>query len=432
MIRGTGPNDAKFTLAWQGLWLVLVSIVIRGGLLLVRHASLQADPDAYRAIAESLARTGVLGLVNAEGVATPTAFRPPLYPWLLSWCMDAAGQFSTVAVAALHVSLGVATVWLTWDLARRWWSVRVAWIAAILVLIDPMLLWQSTLVMTETLATFLVALTWWWWGRVQTDSQFNSPRSTFFAAATMGGLLSLTILCRPTFLVWAVMLIGLMWFVGPSCRFRRSARVLIATLMVVATVGAWTLRNVRAVGHPVWATTHGGYTLLLANNDSFYDYLVDGSSGWLPWNRTPWDTTEFFESYDRRDRGETEHADDQVAYQMAKTTIQNRPMIFVASCFARAGRLWHPFPMRTPDRSLASVLAIGLYHTLAMTLACVGVVKHFRMWRVSLAWPAIALVLTLTAVHAVYWSNPRMRSPAIPVIAIAAAGVFAGSGRLRT
>jgi len=35
--------------------------------------------------------------------------------------------------------------------------------------------------------------------------------------------------------------------------------------------------------------------------------------------------------------------------------------------------------------------------------------------------PVLALFVTLSAVHAIYWSNIRMRAPAIPAIALLAA-----------
>ncbi|KLU01263.1 putative transmembrane protein [Rhodopirellula islandica] len=414
---------------------VALAFLVRGSIVLAKLDSLDADPDAYRVIAETLAQTGTFGLMGEGGVATPTAFRPPLYPWLLSFFVNADGHLASAWVAVLHVCLGVLTVGLTWDIARRWWSDRAAWIAAALVTVDPMLLWQSTLVMTETIATALTTLVWWWWVAKLNPRSADVPlnagthahgcdRSSLWSlanAVVFGGLLSLTVLCRPTFLVWAAMLIPALFFIGPTCRVRRAARVGVVGMLLFATVGLWTLRNVSQLGHPVWATTHGGYTLLLANNNSFYDSLGESSGGWLPWVRTPWDPTEFFAAYEARERGVDEVSDDRVAYEMAKSTIANRPAMFGWSCVVRGARLWHPFPARTSDRSMLVVLVIGVYQTGLLFLAVGGIGKDWRSWRQSNAWPVFALILTLTAVHSVYWSNPRMRSPVIPMLAVAVA-----------
>ncbi len=45
--------------------------------------------------------------------------------------------------------------------------------------------------------------------------------------------------------------------------------------------------------------------------------------------------------------------------------------------------------------------------------------------RLDAVWiPAIALTLGLTLVHAVYWSNMRMRGPVMPMVYVAAMAAF--------
>lgn len=432
---------------------LLAVLFVRGGFLFSRSTGLSDDPDAYRVIAETLSQTGVFGLPMGEAtsatneLARPSAFRPPLYPWLLSWLVGDDGKLANTPVAVLHGLFGVLTIGLTWDIARRLISVRAAWISAGLVLIDPILLWQSTLVMTETIATLLVVMVWWWWVvRIAVDDQDAASRerspTRIMNAFVLGGLLLLAILCRPTFLVWAAMILASMVWVGPVCRVRRAAMIGVTTVVIALGIGVWTLRNVTAVGYPVWGTTHGGYTLLLANNDSFYDYLE--TRPWqLPWRNEAWDASDFFTEFESLPRSGDERADDRVAYDAARSTIADRPEIFWYSCWVRLTRLWQPFPHATGDRSTASILAVGLFHSFVYLMVFAAMVRHRgafhprqwhprqwhpRRWRSHLGtgialWPAIALVVTLSGVHAVYWSNPRMRSPAIPVIAIAAAAI---------
>ena len=104
----------------------------------------------------------------------PTAYRPPLYPLLLAGCV-ALGDHSRVAIGLLHVLLGVATVgWCCWPTGPGLGGATAGVVqavpaslrlAALLVALDPILLTQSALVMTETLAAFLTtaglaALAW--------------------------------------------------------------------------------------------------------------------------------------------------------------------------------------------------------------------------------------------------------------------------------
>ncbi len=429
--------NISFRRGWPcWLFLVIIVVVVRGGFIIARSHALSDDPDAYRVIAETLSSTGVFGLPVGDGEARPTTFRPPLYPWLLSWFVGADGKLSNLPPAILQFVLGVIAVGLTWDIARRLISVRVGLVAATIVLVDPILLWQSTLVMTETIATTLAMIVWWWWVvrvcRVSvtdvTDHCNVSKMPSYFNAGVMGGLLLLTILCRPTFLVWSAMIVPAMWFAGPVCRIRRTAVIAAAVLVIVGGVSAWTLRNLTAIGHPVWGTTHGGYTLLLANNDSFYDYLEQ--KPWQPpWHSEAWEPSEFFEEYQSLPHTGDEWADDRVAYEAAKSVISFRPEMFWYSCGVRMSRLWQPFPHATVSRSTASILAVGLFHSTVYVFILVAAWRYReylypRHWREWIRWwPAIALVITLSGVHAVYWSNPRMRSPAIPALAIAASAV---------
>lgn len=424
------------------LWLslALMVVIVRGGFMLSHFESLRDDPDAYRVIAETLARTGVFGVPVGVEDARPTAFRPPLYPWLLSWLVDGTGHLSNFAVAILQLFLGGLTVGLTWDIARRLLSKWPAIIAAGLVLIDPILLWQSTLVMTETIATALVVLVWWWWivrifrvGILPPQTETSPTRTQFFDAFVLGVLLVLCILCRPTFLVWAAMLTACLPLIGTGRLTGRLAVMGITLIIVGLGVGAWTQRNAAAVGHPVWGTTHGGYTLLLANNDSFYDYL-ESRPVEPPWRRHAWDPDDFFAKYQLLPRSGDEWADDQVTYAAAKRTIAHRPQMFWYSCWIRMTQLWQPFPHATEGRSTAAIVAVGLLQSGVYALILIAAFRHARQlhprhWRSWIAWwPAAAIVITLSGVHAVYWSNPRMRSPAVPVLAIAASAAFARRG----
>ena len=236
----------------------------------------------------------------------PTAYRPPLYPVVLS-NLPAAGrqQVSLAKVAALHLLLGVATVWLTWaDGEAVLCRVRSAsgpaprapsptcrmvgrtaasrpmfhpTIAGLLVACDPILLNQQTLVMTETLAAFLAILSLWCLARFDAAPLAGSMRRL------AGGAIGLAMLCRPTFLPWLGLVGG-----GDAVCPRRTGfqnsefksqiaagigwRLLAGGwptsrhFVAAAVISPWAIRNYRVFGKPIVTTTHGGYTLLLGNN----------------------------------------------------------------------------------------------------------------------------------------------------------------------
>ncbi|MCG8651653.1 MAG: glycosyltransferase family 39 protein, partial [Pirellulales bacterium] len=410
--------------------------------------SLSADPDTYRAIAETLADRGVFGLTTADGQVRPTAFRPPLYPYLLSW-ITTDRTLGNLAVAVLHCLLGGLSVVCTFMASRRLLGedcpVVNSAAAAALVAMDPILLQQSRLVMTETLATALASIVLWCWASHQ-------PWRSVGWAAVLGMVLALAYLCRPTFLVWAGLMGLMMPWAGkcwagkrwagrrePTCGDPGPKRWGPAGLVlgiVFLTVAAWTLRNQRVLGHPVWATTHGGYTLLLGNNPSFYQYLEDGEFG------RAWDPQPFFQAYAHRYDGDpntaefwqadwtglaqtkpatSEYHDDRVAYQAARATMERQPRAFLWSCLVRMGRLWAPLPHQTPGRWKVAVLATGVYYSLFFVAMLIGLRRLGRSVLGSQWWSVWTLVIALTLVHAIYWSNMRMRAPVIPGLAIIAA-----------
>jgi len=283
-------------------------------------------------------------------------------------------------------------------------------------------------------------------------------------------VLGLAYLCRPTFLVWTCLLIaylaiwstGLMW----QSRFRQShpseavesvaagrrkfsPAVAAITLAVVAAlfVGGWTLRNQKHFGKPIWATTHGGYTLLLGNNPSFFEYMRKGKSG------IAWDPQPFFERWKMRDQADPrqigfwqsetplptdrvwqaslrtqktpgELLEDRLAYETAKMAIANDFAGFARASLWKVGRLLSPMPQVFEEASTGkriATAAVTIYYTATLALMVGGIFRLSRTLFQPRWIAAITLVLSLVAVHAFYWSNMRMRAPAIPALAILAA-----------
>ena len=146
--------------------------------------------------------------------------------------------------------------------------------------LDPVLVAQARAVMTETLAAFLVAATL---AALTVPGRRRARRS--------GGLgFGLAALCRPSLLPAA----GAGGRGGPAAGpggwrdALRTAAVLVAA--AVATLAPWAWRNARIFGEPVWTTTHGGYTLALANNPTYYAEVLDGPPGavWSGPNQRRW------------------------------------------------------------------------------------------------------------------------------------------------
>jgi hypothetical protein len=514
--------------------LLAFTVLVRGGVLLAMREKLRDDPDAYRRIAENLLAHGTFSMDDFDGGrvttdldgrpsrATPTAYRPPLYPVVLSNLAAADGaSVSPVKVGALHLLLGVATVWLTWLLARRlqigncklqianwgdggsapaaglthptraWWAeptLRMPLVAGVMVACDPILLNQSALVMTETLAAFLAVLALWCLARFD-------GRPSWFNAGLAGGAMGLAVLCRPSFLPWIALVGAGMLLVrgrNSECRMQnaelganaesgtrsaeRGARparwwsdvgwrvVNCAALVGVAAmvVSPWVIRNQRVFGKPIVTTTHGGYTLYLGNNPEFFAYL-EHSEDALPW--APSDKLFAFHPYAVPPSRHVELGEDQLLYAGAREAIREQPATFVRACLYRVGQLWSPLPNRlTAEESTGRRLlryAVAGWYCGVYLLAAVGV---WRIWKsgpplrgrpggreeeaareratdgesaggavlprsggplLRARWVwGVLLCLVFTGVHTFYWSNLRMRAPLMPFVACVAGAAF--------
>ena len=438
--------------AWRIVLVLLATALIRVAALLSDWGSLELDTDSYARLAINWAHTGIYGfavadqygspLVDADpearvlerAIMQPTAYRPPLYPWLLSWFVR-DGQLSPVSIAVLHVCLGMATVLLVMFVAQRL-GVQWPWLPALAVACDPLLLRGSQLVMTETLVTFFAVAIWavWLFTFPRSQDQSESPSglrtSKCSGAIALGVLLGLSVLTRPTMLPWAVCLFALL-FVRERRTIGGLMTLLLGTLMFTAALVPWALRNERVFDRPIITTTHGGYTLLLANNPLLFSHFEQAGAS------RDWDASEFHRRWALRRSGDPrdiqfwmgpipgaaptleidELTDDRLAQQAAVATIQRRPLMFALASLYRVGWFWAAYPNEV---SLSVQLAVGCWYVGWFLLAVWGAVRIGRAW-LSPTWLApVALLLTLTGIHAIYWSNMRMRSPLMPIVYVVA------------
>lgn len=405
------------------LALVAITLAVRTASLLAVPDALRDDVDRYRAVAENLVHRGVFATIEA-----PTAYRPPLYPWLLVPAV-ALGPYAKPAIAVLHLILGVGTVLLTWRFAMQAGLGRTAVLAAVMVACDPILLRQSTLVMTETPAAFFAVA-----GLVSLGRAAACP--TGWRTAAAGAVVALAALVRPTFLPWLVLCSAAL----PWSAARGGHRVAVAAVFLIsaaAVVAPWALRNYLHFGKPIVSTTHGGYNLLLGNNPFFYEHLRTEAWG------TPW----FSHELDRQwlaEMPQGEVAADRRAYELAWQCIRQQPAMFVWSCAVRLGRLFSPLPHQiSPGESLPvriSRYVIAAWYLLELPLALAGMITVFRqrnaqgggsLRRAAAPWLwAGLLVAAFAAVHTFYWSDLRMRAPLMPAIATAAAAGAAALAKI--
>jgi hypothetical protein len=358
------------------------------------------DPDRYLGLAKSLAEGRGFELDGRL-----TAYRPPLYPLVLVPLVATLDRPALPwGLGGLHLALGVGTVLLVHQAARRLGlSPARSLVAAAIVAFDPVLASQGRSVMTETLAAFVVAVT-------LAACTIRGPIGTILGGVGFG----LASLCRPSLLPAAIVTGLAASVVGPGdpkSRLGRAALLAIATLAVLAP---WALRNWRIFGEPVWTTTHGGYTLALANNPIYYSDVLDGSPGavWSGPNQAAW-----FAEVGRSTAGLGEPEADRRLRSEALSLLRDRPRDFVRASLARLGRFWGLAPSEAVYPGWLRIASAAWTTPLWIALA-LGLASR-TIWR----WPGVvapSMVIALTLVHLAYWTDLRMRAPIVPAIALIA------------
>jgi hypothetical protein len=397
------------------LLLILLNLMAHWLLARDRSTLFSGDPDSYMQLGWNLVNHGTFGFVRS-GMMEPSAYRPPLYSLMLAGILAGTlrfggGALTIYALAALHLTINLATIVLTWRLAVRRGLGRWAVLAGALIAIDPLLLQKTWEPMTETLAALLLV--------ASIGSLATSDRNPASPMCWLAGLvIGLAMLCRTVF--WAFALLAVLASVraaGGERRRRLAWGSLVLTLAAAVQL-PWVIRNWVHFGQPVFTTTHGGYTLLLGNNDAFYDEIIRGS--WRAWRGervTQWQ----FQALQRAAQtgAGTEPELDRAYYRMAMDTINRRPLDFVLSVLYRVTALWRPFPHATESYTWQIRLGCAVFYVPELLAAAVALGCR-RTWQ----WPTMLLpaaLISFTLVHAIYWSDMRMRAPIMPALAILAA-----------
>ena len=328
-------------------WMVLRArclspLAVRGRAMLSMQDSLHARSRRLRASWRGMSTTnGRLG-IGTEATLQPTAYRPPLYPLVLSVCdylpePSAASDCCTCCWASARcgrVAPGRAVA--TCRRPRRCWRPP-------LVAIDPILVNQAVRLMNETLSAFLAT-----WTLVALGAP--GPCAVDSAAACWPARwAACACLCRPTFLVWLVLSRSACRFVLPTC-----ARCAIGLTAVFAARGGRGCRALAAaqLGPVRRADRHHHARRLHAavgQQSELLRILAHGAWG------SVWDADSFHNEWGAEFRGSAaqsraragrhHRADPRaLAYGHAWQNIRDEPAMFAYACLVRVGRLWGVLP----------------------------------------------------------------------------------------
>ena len=404
---------------------VLASILVLA--LIVRLAVIVATPtyepsydsgDYDRHATAIAAGTGYPDSVFAAA-GGPTAFRPPVYPYLLGGVYVVAGEHGILAGRVLGALFGVLVVGLLYLLAAELLGSRAGLIAAALAAFWPPLFLLNAALVTEPLFLALVL------AAVLLTLRYRKDHS-LWAVAAGGACCGLAALTRSNGLLLFVAIgVGLVFFSG--LRPRRGDLLATATLAIAAllTVAPWTIRNAQTFDRFVPITSQTGFALAGTYNSEAEDFPAYRAT-WI----LPTVTARYGPLYERRDLDEV--ALDQALLDGALAYALDHPAYVLEATALNTLRTFELVP-QDPASALANARQLGLSPRAALlervsfyllaALAVIGVIVMRRCpagqavpWFVWLV-PALLVVAALPIL-----GSPRYRAPLYPFVVLAATG----------
>jgi hypothetical protein len=371
------------------------------------------DSAVYDTVAWNLARRAGFSLDGAAG-PYPTAFVPPMLPWLTNLLYRAVGH-QYAAALLLQCGIGALVPLLLAALAGATFGLTTGRLAAWLAVFDPLLVLFSGSLHTETLfaAVLLGAL-------LASAEWVKTPRrGRAVGAGLLWGLATLT---RPS--TFALPLVILAWAWTPlgltSAPRERLRQVSLLLLGALLAVGPWTVRNAVVLHAFIPVTTGGGMALLDGNNPSAWtDPVLRGDAV----------RSDRLEPWASRLRGRGEPAADALARREAVAFAAAHLREWPAVAWAKLARFWQlgarggDFGSLPPGGTLRAGAPDLLLVWSALLFPCalwglVRTLRGARRWFQSL--PLLA-ILYFSALAIVFWGEPRMRLPVEPSIALFAA-----------
>jgi 4-amino-4-deoxy-L-arabinose transferase-like glycosyltransferase len=372
--------------------------------LSTRHLALAGDEPEYVSEAKLIASGHLFYTTLPYGILHAGAWKAPLYPAWLGLIFAVFGPH-LVVVRVLQLAIGLLTIPLTWLLARRLFSARVAVTAAFVVAIYPMA-WQfEGLLYPEALATPMYVL-------LLVLALTRPP--TAARAVVIGLLMGIALLLRPT---TEFLFLGFLIAWSLRAGWRRGIGLTALSLaLAVLVVAPWTIRNA-IVMHgfvPISMQDSAAYGTFNAQsaNDPLFPYA---------WRDDPPSVAPLFDRHHPLPDPTLRSKLDSVAIHY----VENHPASLPAAFFWNGlSRLWD---IRHQSRALAEVpyegrsrtvseLGLDAYYVL-FVLTLVGLWRaRERRW---LVLGVLGLALGASIVFTID-SGTRYRAPLEPLIAVLA------------
>jgi len=390
------------------LLMVVLAFIIRISYCMYIRGNVPVqDASGYDILGMRLAEKGELSYEDGK----PTAHREPVYPLFLAVIYYLFGH-SYFAVRFAQSLIGAFTCLTVYLLARSLVNERAGIISGAISAVYPFFVYYTGYLLTETLYTFLLLVTVYLF-------VLNISRPKRYNLVLAGIFMGITSLCKG----WAIALFpfflaGLLvnW---KEDRIRRSG---IITGCFVAMLLPWAMRNYRVFHYPIVTSTNAGVTLFYGT--IFWEGQLDGTNLLPEHNDNPL----VKKALELKD----EVARNGYYYGEAIRFIKNNPAYFLKIGIDKFFQLWRLYPharyaygdvIYDQPAKVLIILSI-LSYGLLLPFSIAGMIFSLSRKREMSFLYSVILVISL--VFMVFYSQMRYRLPAMPYMIIFAACALSG------
>jgi 4-amino-4-deoxy-L-arabinose transferase-like glycosyltransferase len=393
--------------------MVLIALVLRIGYMVIAHTYRFKTADDNFGFGFEMGRIGRSlalgqGFGNPfHGITGPTAWEPPLYPFLIAIVFKLFGIYtktSAVFLLTFNSLCSALTCIPIFLIAKRCFDERVAvWSAWAWALLPPIIFWTTRYVWETSVATLLLALIVW----LALTFETRHGVVPWFAFGALWGIAALTNTALLSFLpacgVWV-------WYRRAKKGRRSLLGLLIAGLIFIACVTPWIARNYQVFGQFIFIRSNLGAELRLGNGPG-----ADGT--WMDYLH-PTKNAEQLDLY--KQMGEMAYVAKRKSEAVA--FIREDSSRFVILCFKRFEYFWAGLPRGT----FAQTMLANLFYFLSSALAILGLVRALRK-RLLGAWLLFWLLVLYPLPYYMTFVLPRYRHPIEPELLILIMfGIFEG------
>jgi hypothetical protein len=417
-------SSAPFFQTWARIrnspgWIVAIALLLRVGWIVIGHTYKFKSADNNFGFGWEMGRIGA-SLASGHGFSNPfgpesgpTAWEPPLYPYLTAGMFLVFGIYSKASAFVLLTMNSVFSA-LTcipiFLIARRIFSEKVAvgsaWAWALL----PNVMFWCTRAIWETSLAALLLTTIFWLALTLEDREGWMPWFQFGLLWSITALSSTSLLSfLPAAGLWA-------WYRRAQRGKRSLGGVVLASVVFLACIAPWLVRNEKTFGKFIFIRDNFGAELRMGNGDG-----ADGT--WMEYLHP---TQDVFAMRQYQAMGELAYI--AMRKRQAIDYIQADYARFGGLCLKRFIYYWagppkatQPWWMNDAKNSLFLASSILMFW---------GLGRALRLRKPG-AWLLFWLVLLYPAIYYVVFPAPRYRHPIEPEMAILAVFLLTEAGTAR-